>query len=163
MGPVSITGSRNQYFTTTGGTPLQTNCVVNGSVELCSQSKTAIKPALQGFNPTDVAVDGAQPGQPILGETIGPWQRPGAGQIGNAGRNALRGPGFFQTDLAVAKSIPLTERVAMQFRADAFNVFNKVNLASPSAVVDSSSGGEISSLATGAIQRQLQFSLRVSF
>jgi hypothetical protein len=110
---------------------------------------------LQGFNPTS--------GESIPGETIGPWQRPGAGQIGDAGRNSLRGSSFFQSDLAVAKKIPITERVAVQFRADAYNVFNKVNLGMPNTVVDGPVGGEITSLAIGAIQRQMEFSLRVIF
>jgi hypothetical protein len=100
---------------------------------------------------------------PLPGPAIGPWQRPGAGEVGNAGRNSLRGPGFFQSDIAVAKSIPITERVVVQFRADAFNIFNKVNLANPDTEVDTPTGGQITSLAPGAIQRQMQFSLRVNF
>jgi hypothetical protein len=64
-----------------------------------------------------------------------------AGQIGNVSRNSVRGPGFFQADLSVAKNIPITERVATQFRDDAFNVFDTVNLGNPSPSVDSLSGG----------------------
>ena len=64
---------------------------------------------------------------------------------------------------SVAKNIAITERVVVQFRADAFNVFNKVNLGNPNASVDSSTGGQITSLTTGAIQRRMQFSLRVNF
>lgn len=150
VGPVQITGNTSQYFTTTGGETLQASCVVNG--QACLSGTSA---ALEGFNPTN--------GQPILGETIEPWQRPGAGQIGDAGRNSLRGPGFFQSDLAVAKNTPITEQIAVQFRADAFNVFNTLNLGNPNTVVDSQTGGQITSLAVGAIPRQLQFSLRVSF
>jgi len=79
------------------------------------------------------------------------------------GRNSLHGPGLFQSDLAVAKNIPITERLAVQFRADAFIVFNKVNLGNPNPSVDVPGGGQITSLAFGAIQRQFQFSLRVNF
>ncbi len=43
---------------------------------------------------------------------------------GNAGRNSARGFGAFQTDLAVHRDFVLTERVGLQFRAEAFNVFN---------------------------------------
>jgi len=53
--------------------------------------------------------------------------------------------------------------VSLRFRVDAFNVFNSVNLANPQTTVDSSSGGQITSLAPDAFQRQLQFSLRVRF
>ena len=148
VGPAHITGRRQQYFTTTGGQLLQASCLPLADCIVPGKDD-------EGFDPST--------GVPLLGQTIGPWQRPGAGQIGNAGRNPLRGPGFFQVDLAVAKRIPITERVAAQFRADAFNVFNTVNLGNPNPSVDGPTGGQIFSLANGATQRQLQFSLRIEF
>jgi len=148
VGPVHITGRRQQYFTTTGGQLLQATCLPSANCFFPGKDD-------EGFDPST--------GVPLPGQTIGPWQRPGAGQIGNAGRNPLRGPGFFQVDLAVAKRIPITERVAAQFRADAFNVFNTVNLGNPNPSVDGPTGGQIFSLANGATQRQLQFSLRIEF
>ena len=54
------------------------------------------------------------------GDTIGPWQRPAVGTFGSAGRNSLRGPGFFQADVSVAKNISLKESSSIQFRADIF-------------------------------------------
>jgi hypothetical protein len=143
VGPVQITGSREQYFTTTGGQALPPS-------DYC-----AATPKYCGLNP--------QTGQPVPGPAIGPWQRPGAGQIGNAGRDSLTGPGFFESDVGLAKAIPISEGVALRFRADGFNVFNKVNLGQPNACVDCSGGGAISSLAFGAVQRTLQFSLRIEF
>jgi hypothetical protein len=94
---------------------------------------------------------------------MGPWQRPGAGQIGNAGRDSLTGPGFFESDIGLAKIIPVTEGIAMRFRADAFNAFNRVNLGQPNGCVDCTGGGSITGLAEGALQRTLQFSVRVEF
>jgi hypothetical protein len=152
VGAVHITGNREQYFTTTNGDSLQASCVINGTLELCPSGTPN---ALQGYDPTT--------GVPLVGETIGPWQRPGAGLIGNAGRNTLRGPGFFQPDIALAKNVAVTERVSVQFRADAFNVFNRVNRANPNTNVDTPTGGAITSLALGAIPREMQFSLRVNF
>jgi outer membrane receptor protein involved in Fe transport len=140
VGPVQILGNRDQYFTTTGGAPLAgADCNANG---YCG-------------------VDGM--GHPIAGPATGPWQRPGAGQIGNAGRDSLIGPSFFQSDIGLAKVIPVSEGVALRFRADAFNAFNRVNLGSPDACVDCSGGGAITNLARGAVQRRLEFSLRVEF
>ena len=166
VGPVHITGSRNQYFTTTGG-PLLASCVlplVTGTpLSMVEPCPAGTPTGLQGFNPSNMTVDGVPPGQPIPGQAIGPWQRPGASLIGDVGRNSFRGPGFFQSDFALAKNISLAERVDLQFRADAFNLFNKVNLANPDPVVDAPSGGQISSLAVGAMQRQLQFSLHLTF
>jgi hypothetical protein len=52
---------------------------------------------------------------------------------GNAGRNSLRGPNFFQWDFSVMKNFPITEKVKIQFRADLFNIFNHPNFAGPDA------------------------------
>ena len=46
------------------------------------------------------------------------------GQFGNSGRNIFRGPGINNFDLGLGKDFKFTERVAFQFRAEAFNVFN---------------------------------------
>jgi hypothetical protein len=50
---------------------------------------------------------------------------------GNVGRNALRGPGFFQWDFSAMKNFALTERAKLQFRADLFNILNHPNYANP--------------------------------
>jgi len=55
---------------------------------------------------------------------------PGA-TIGTVGRNALRGPAYFQLDLSGMKNFAITERVTLQFRADIFNIFNHPNFANP--------------------------------
>lgn len=55
---------------------------------------------------------------------------PGVG-LGDVGRNALRGPAYFQFDLSGVKSFDVTERMKVQFRADIFNLFNHPNFANP--------------------------------
>jgi hypothetical protein len=143
VGPVHVSGSRQQYFSTTGTQSLSGNdCSVGG--QFCG-------------------VDANNGGQPVVGQTIGPWQRPGAGQIGNVGRNSFAGPSFFESDIAVAKTVAMTERASLRFRADVFNVFNKVNLGNPNACVDCPNGGVIRSLGQGALQRAFQFSVRIEF
>ncbi len=56
---------------------------------------------------------------------------PPTGPQGNFGRNVLRGFGAWQADFAVHRRFPITERVAMQFRAEFFNVFNHPNFGNP--------------------------------
>ncbi len=51
--------------------------------------------------------------------------------FGNSHRNDQRGPGAANTNLSVFKDFALIERVRLQFRAEAFNVFNHANLANP--------------------------------
>jgi hypothetical protein len=55
---------------------------------------------------------------------------PGVG-LGDAGRNSLRAPGFFQWDFSLMKNFPLRENVTLQFRADIFNIFNHPNFGNP--------------------------------
>ncbi len=52
---------------------------------------------------------------------------PGAGEFGNSGRNVFRNPGFFETDLSMVKKFAITERHAVSFRAEAYNLFNHPN------------------------------------
>ena len=51
--------------------------------------------------------------------------------MGNVGRNSLRGPGFFQWDLSGVKNFALTESMKLQFRADLFNILNHPNYSNP--------------------------------
>jgi hypothetical protein len=46
------------------------------------------------------------------------------------GRNKFYGPGYGDVDLSVFKNIPLRERLKIQLRAEMFNMFNRINLAS---------------------------------
>ena len=48
------------------------------------------------------------------------------GTFGNSGKNILRGPRFFDTDLGLLKDFAITSALK-QFRAEFFNAFNNVN------------------------------------
>jgi hypothetical protein len=50
---------------------------------------------------------------------------------GNLGRNALRGFGMTQWDLAVHRDVPIRDTIKLQFRAEMFNVLNHPNFAPP--------------------------------
>jgi hypothetical protein len=57
--------------------------------------------------------------------------------LGNAGRNAFRGPGFYNLDVSIARSVGLRwvgERGSLTFRADAFNLLNHANLGNPDSL-----------------------------
>jgi hypothetical protein len=69
---------------------------------------------------------------------------PAAGTLGNTGRNAFRGPGFWNADLSLARSFPLTlvgEAGLLTLRADAFNLLNHANLNMPTNILVSSTFG----------------------
>jgi hypothetical protein len=107
-------------------------------------------------------------------QTINNWFNPAAfavpapGTWGNLGRNVGRGPGYYEIDTALEKSTPITERLALKFRAEAFNVLNHPIYGDPASDISASSFGVITSpLNTGATgigtPRRLQFMLRLEF
>ncbi|MGA9568636.1 MAG: TonB-dependent receptor [Candidatus Acidiferrales bacterium] len=57
---------------------------------------------------------------------------------GNLSRNKYYGPNFADVDLSVLKNIPVKERLTIQLRAEMFNVFNRINLATGGGSVGSS-------------------------
>ncbi len=98
------------------------------------------------------------------GQTLGPWRRPERGTFGNVARNQLIGPRFSQLDLSVFKNFMVTEGVRAQFRAEAFNLANVVNLANPNTCVDCpGTAGRITNIFQLAVMRQWQFGLRLEF
>lgn len=79
-------------------------------------------------------------------------------------RDNLRGPHFSNLDLAVAKNFPLaSERYKLQFRAEAYNVFNHPNFGLPDTTLTSPTFGVISGLAGTEPSRVMQFALRFDF
>ena len=50
-----------------------------------------------------------------------------AGTFGSVGKNSFRMPGKYSWDMGLSKSFTFTERWRVQFRAEFFNVFNRVN------------------------------------
>jgi outer membrane receptor protein involved in Fe transport len=57
---------------------------------------------------------------------------PPAGSFGTLRRNQFFGPGFSDVDFSVFKNTKVTERLTIQFRAELFNLFNRINYAPPS-------------------------------
>ena len=88
--------------------------------------------------------------------------------FGDVPRNFLRGPGVWQSDWALSKRFPVSERVGIQFRAEVFNVFNRAQFASPDGLISASDFGRIylplntTPIGMGT-PRQFQFLLKVQF
>lgn len=85
---------------------------------------------------------------------------PTLGTGGNLGRNTFRGPGYAQIDMSLSKRFPVTERISLQFRAEAFNALNHVNLNNPTLDLSSINFGKSTS---ALIPRQFQLGLKVMF
>jgi hypothetical protein len=92
---------------------------------------------------------------------------PAMGTFGNAGRNMLTAPGFEDIDFAVSKNTAVKERVSLQLRAEAFNLFNHANFAQPSNNFVATNFGQILATRTArgdlGSSRQLQLGLKLLF
>ncbi|MGB2654153.1 MAG: carboxypeptidase regulatory-like domain-containing protein [Candidatus Acidiferrum sp.] len=88
--------------------------------------------------------------------------------FGDVPRNFLRGPGVWQLDLALAKTIPIKEQFQLDFRADVFNIFNRAMYANPDGLISASDFGRIylplNTTPVGlGTPRQMQFMLKLRF
>lgn len=95
---------------------------------------------------------------------------PTATQIGQTDYSPLgalpgqaRGPGFNNVDSSLFKNFTFTEALHLQFRAEAFNTFNTVQLAQPSSLnyTNTTTFGSITSLRNGT--RVLQLALKLFY
>jgi Carboxypeptidase regulatory-like domain len=81
--------------------------------------------------------------QPISGvQWFNPvaFDNPGAGTYGTTRRNAFYGPSFTSVDFSIFKNFTIKENYSLQFRAEIFNVFNRMNLANPSTRIGDNFG-----------------------
>jgi len=81
--------------------------------------------------------------------------------FGNAGRGILRADGVVNVDFGLQKNVLLREGWKLEFQAQAFNVFNHIDLGNPTTTLTSSTFGRITGISHGP--RQLQFGLRFTY
>jgi hypothetical protein len=84
-------------------------------------------------------------GNPIPYFNVALFTPEAAGQIGNSPRRFFHGPGLNNWDLALLKDTKLTESKSLQFRFEAFNVFNHAQFNNPSGNIDSGTFGVVNS------------------
>jgi hypothetical protein len=77
-----------------------------------------------------------------------------------AKRGTVQGPGFNRLDLGVHRNFKITERMSFQFRAEAFNAINHVNVNSIGVTSTSSTFGEVTGYRD---MRIMQFAGRFTF
>jgi len=92
---------------------------------------------------------------------------PPTGRFGTCGTNSLRGPGLVNADFGVERKFTLSEKSALSFRAEMFNLANTPHHSNPTGNVTSGSFmqafGIISTGRDGIEQRVVRFSLRLAF
>jgi hypothetical protein len=96
------------------------------------------------------------------------------GQFGDAPRNLVRGFGAWQMDVAVRRDFPLHERLKLQFRAEAFNVFNHPSFGTINPYFGQSNFGQATATLAQSLgvlsplyqmggPRSMQFALKLMF
>jgi len=88
--------------------------------------------------------------------------------FGNLGRNILAGPGNENFDFSLFKSFRIREKQNVQFRAEAFNIFNHPQFGQPGAALNAPANfgkslATISNISGFGSNRQVQFALRYTF
>jgi hypothetical protein len=85
---------------------------------------------------------------------------PPFGTFGDVGRNTLDGPGYRNVNLSLVKHVGLGGAARLQLRAEAFNLFNRVNFDLPDNFLGSPTFGRILSAQS---PRHIQFGVRLLF
>ncbi len=107
------------------------------------------------------------PSDRSLSEKLAQWfdstvfSKPANGTFGNLGRNALLGPGQNSLNAAMLKNFPFTHsnRRYVQFRMEAFSLFNHPIFSNPGNSLASNLG----KITSASGDRQLQMALKVVF
>jgi hypothetical protein len=84
------------------------------------------------------------------------------GQTGNMARSVLNGPGYFNVDAALLKTIRIKENTRVQLRMEAFNMLNHTNFA-PGTQFPSITSATFGQLTSAFAARQIQFAVRFEF
>jgi hypothetical protein len=110
----------------------------------------------------DPALDHGRPRDQLIEAwfNVAAFALPAAGTNGNSGRNIIDGPGYRNVDLGVFRDVRLPGHAMFQFRLEATNVLNIVNLNNPGTTLATATFGKIRSARN---MRQIQLGARVSF
>jgi hypothetical protein len=109
------------------------------------------------------------PGNPSNYISLQCFSFPNPGELGNLGRNTLRGPGLVDFDPSLAKTWGFDqERMKLQFRVEFFNILNRTNFFEPSQTIFDGSGSLIPTATqlgppTATTSRQIQFGLKLNW
>ena len=142
-------------FTTTtriySGRPLffTQNLLVDGNPKISNPTNTLWFDTTK-FHALPTSTDPTLP--PNLHKRDNPWTYPG-----------LLGPGIWQSDVTMSKSFRITERFRLEARAEAYNVFNRVQLANPTVDFTSANFGKVTAKLVAYNGREVQYGLRLVF
>jgi hypothetical protein len=174
--PIDILdGGSGSFYGLTGGN----NALVRPSWAPGATLNTATSNVPNGyyFNPLAFVRPTVLTGQVIPSSNGGATAGATGTDLGNVGRNVLRGPSQINVDLSLIKRFRFRESKSIEFRAEFFNLLNHANFANPvsnmsavSATSFSSTGQIIGSpgdfgriISTSSNPRMIQFAMKFNF
>jgi hypothetical protein len=92
------------------------------------------------------------------------FSQPTTAAYGNTGQNAYVGPGFFNLDASAFRRFPITERVNLELRGEAFSLTNTPQFGTPSSSVSNADFGQINGASGGATgNRVMELAAKITF
>ena len=82
------------------------------------------------------------------------------GTFGNGGRNNVIGPGLKNLDISLSRQFKFRDKIAVQFRAESFNLANHPNFDQPSQTFGVAGFGSITA---AEAPRQIQFGVKIKY
>jgi hypothetical protein len=114
------------------------------------------------YAPGDIEINrDPRNGGPAFNTTL--FSPPALGQIGTAARRFFDGPGMVNFDVALHKSVQLSESRALEFRFEAFNVLNHAQFYGAAAVNGNISSANFGRVVSAVPPRLIQLAARFSF
>jgi hypothetical protein len=99
---------------------------------------------------------------PDLWFDITAFKAPTPNTYGSSGRGVLYAPGTQTVDMSLSRVFPI-KSFRLQFRADAFNLFNTPQFGFPNANIGNPSAGRITSTVGDNANRSMQFALKLDW
>jgi len=141
--PIQLSESDDRSLSGTFGGPIDTPSAANNGSKLYA-NRNPRNPNDSYFNPNY-----------FVAETLG--------QIGDISRRFFTGPGILNSDLALLKTNDIWESMKIQFRAEAFNVFNHAQFNNPSGNFSNSGQGGFGYVTSARDPRIMQVALKLLF
>jgi hypothetical protein len=176
--PIDIedTGAGSFYGLANGANPLARPSLLAG---MTCENATQNVSAGYFFNPTVFARPLVQAGQVIPSSGGIATASAGGTDIGDVGRNCLRGPRQVNLDFSLAKLFRVSESQTFEFRTEFLNLFNHTNFANPisnlnafaasAGRIDPTTGQVLNAgnfgriISTSSNPRIIQFALKFNF
>ena len=109
-----------------------TSSVIPGEGEILNNRANIVDASQTVFTNPPAVAGGVQLLNPAA------FSEPAASTLGNSGRNAFVGPGFYSLDVSLARTFALPwlgESGRFRIRADAYNILNHANLGNPNSLL----------------------------